>query len=189
MNLPMPRVLTSLRPLIAACGVCLIVSCGGEVPPRPSDEIFRERAGLPTLYLTAKTHQRVIAAGDKGLFVDENSGEVCWPALACHAPNCPGRHSPDEPFVFNAPDPAFVAKPDGTVGYDHSQKPAEKMAGACPECLKGRNLKTESPQVQQNFIDWVQPYVLPETAKRLKRLDEESQRRIQYVEQRRNKGA
>ena len=66
-------------------------------------------------------------------------------------------------------------KSDGTIDYDSKKsKVAEKVAyGACPECLKKRNLKTESNAIRNKYAKWVNPHVLPESAKRKKELEAE----------------
>ncbi len=176
--MPTRRWLNRLLPIAAA--LPLLASCSrSEPPPPPSrDEIFRQRLDLPALYFTAKTHKRVIAPASKGLFVDEQTGEVCWPALVCNNPECPGRQG-DEPLLFIEPDAGVYAKPDGTIGYDRARAAAGRSAVAgCPACLKRRKLQKETPEERARYVSWVQPYVLPETAARLKELDELLQRRI-----------
>jgi hypothetical protein len=166
-----------LLPLVAA--LPLLASCGqSEPPPSTRDEIFRERLALPAVYFTAKTHKRVIAPASKGLFVDEQTGEVCWPALACHNPDCPGR-SGGEPLLFIEPEAGVYAKPDGTIGYDRARATTnQSVVAGCPACLKKRRPQTETPEQRARYVSWVKPYVLPETAARLAELDELLQRRI-----------
>lgn len=166
--------------LLAVAGTCLLSSCGGEAPPRARDEIFRERMELPALYFTAQTHQRVIAPMDKGVFVHESTGELCWPALVCNNPNCPGRKA-DEPLLFIEPDMGVYVKADKTIGYDAARARAVAgAAGPCPACAKLRRPASETPAGRQQYIDWVQPYVLPETAAAGAKLDKELQRRIRF---------
>jgi hypothetical protein len=167
------------RLLPIAAALSLLASCSKSEPPPPSrDEIFQERLELPALYFTAKTHRRVIAPARKGLFIDAQTGEVCWPALACHNPDCPGRKG-DEPLLFIEPDAGVYAKPDGTIGYDQARAAAQRsVVAGCPECLKKRNLKAETPERRARYVSWVKPYVLPETAARLAELDELLQHRI-----------
>ena len=59
---------------------CLImtyaVGCSNQ-PPRSRDEIFSEKQNLPGLYLTNKTHTRVLAPKSKGTFVDAGTQEEC----------------------------------------------------------------------------------------------------------------
>lgn len=184
----MRRFLEPCRALIAACLLCLLASCRSEEPPRLREEVFRERLELPRLYFTAETRKRVRAPAGKGVFVHEESGEICWPALVCNAPDCPGRTADGKPFVFIAPDPCICIKPDGTLGYDPARASLDKNpSGACPECLKIRNLSTETDQQRRRYIEWVRPYVLPETARRLKELEEEQQRRREQLQQRKQR--
>jgi len=160
--------------------VCLLSACSKEPPPPLSrDEIFRQRLELPALYLTAKTHKRVIAPMSKGMFVDAETGEICWPALACNNPDCPGRKA-GEPFVFIEPDAGSYVKPDGSIGYDPARAAAERVVGPCPQCAKIRDPRTETNAQRQQYISWVRPYVLPETAERMKQLDEELHRRVLF---------
>ncbi len=158
--------------------VSLFSACGEKDPdPRSSDDIFQERVNLPALYFTGKTHRRVEAPGSKGTHVDEKTGEICWPAFACQNPNCPGKGKDGGPFLFSVVDPAVFIEPDGTMGYDQSKMSRDKTLGFCPKCLKIRDLKTESKEALQRYVNWVGPHVLPETAKRMKELDEEGKRR------------
>ena len=46
--------------------------------------------------------------------------------------------------------------------------------------MKIRNLKTESSAIRERYASYIQPHVLPETAKRLKELDEEYKRRVEW---------
>ena len=172
-----------VRRLLPGCLICLLCACSKEPPPPLSrDEIFRQRLELPALYLTAKTHKRVIAPMSKGMFVDADTGEICWPALACNNPDCPGRKA-GEPFVFIEPDAGAYMKPDGSIGYDPARAraaAAERVLGPCPQCAKIRDPRTETDAQGKQYISWVQPYVLPETAERMEHLDEELHRRILF---------
>ena len=169
--------------------LCFSAGCKqDEPPPRSRDDVFFERLKLPALYLSADGKTRVIAPANRGLFVDEKSGEICWPALMCQSPECPGRKADGQPFVFVLPDPSIYVKPDGTFGTDSERAEAAKdQPVGCPLCMKDRNLATESPQQRQHYIDWIQPYVLPETAKRLQELDDEDRRREELFQQRKNR--
>lgn len=172
------RTLFVLLLVVSALGV--FTSCGRKPPPpRTRDEIFRDRVSLPAVYLTVKTHTRVLAPGGKGAFIDQETGELCWPALACTNPNCPGKGK-DEPYLFIDPDPGVFVKPDGTLGYDLAMAKASKADGTCPKCAANRNFANETNEDRQRYINWVRPYVLPETAQRQKALDEELQKRIIY---------
>ena len=163
----------------------IMASCSNEsaTPPRTRDEIFREKVNLPILYLTAKTKQRVVASKGQGNFLDKNTGEICWRALECRNPDCPGRAANGELCIFIIPDPAVYLKADGTIGFD--QKKAKRVAkhgrvAGCPECLKIRNIKSESTATRERYASYVQPHVLPEAAKRLEELDEEYKRRVEW---------
>jgi len=159
--------------------LCLLASCGGkEQPPRTRDEIFRARSELPALYLTLETKQRVIAPAGKSVFVDQASGEVCWRASACNNPDCPGREDDGQPFVFIAPDYGYFAKNDGTLGHNSAKAARHgRQREDCPECLKNRDLGSETVQQRQQYVDWVRPYELPEAIAGGKELDEELKRR------------
>lgn len=168
--------------------LCLALSaCGEAPPPRTSDEIFQERLALPALYFTAQTNQRVIAPGDRGIFVDEKTGEICFRGLACLCPDCPGKNPDGTPFVFAAPDPALIIQADGSIGSDQSKAVYDETFGQCPRCLETRNLKQETGEQRRQFIDWVQPHVLPENVQRMAELDAELQARGKYLEERRKR--
>jgi hypothetical protein len=134
-------------------------SCSKEDPlPRSRDEIFRQRMELPAVYLTAKSHTRITAPAGRGMFfVDPETGEKCWPALFCTNPGCPGRRD-GEPLLFIEPDANY----------------------ACPRCAAIRKVAAETEADRQQYINWVRPYVLPETAEKLKQLDAELQKRVEY---------
>jgi hypothetical protein len=143
---------------VALLGCLASCSKKEEPVPRSRDEIFKQRLTLPALYLTAPSHKRIIAPAGLALFTkDKETGEMIWPALYCTNPDCPGRRE-GEPLLFIEPDAGF----------------------ACPQCVAKRNRATESAEVRQQYINWVRPYVLPETAKKLKELDAELQNRIEY---------
>jgi hypothetical protein len=160
--------------------VCLwsFAGCDGKdkpAKPRTRDQIFQDLQSLPTLYLTGKTKSKVTAPANKGQFVDEKTGEICWRVMECGNPDCPGQGTDGKPLKFIAPDPTAYVKPDGTIDYDQKKsKEAEKMAGgACPECLKNRNLKAESNAIRNKYAKWIKPHVLPGSAKRKKELEAE----------------
>ena len=160
--------------MLTACLLWILVGCGSEPSePRTRDQIFQELQSLPVLYWTGKTKSEVIAPGNKGNFVDEDTHEICWRVMECGNPACPGRGADGKPLKFITPDPAMYAKPDGTFGYDQKKsKEAEKMAGgACPECLQKRNLKTESEADRNRYAKWRKPHVLPESSKRKEELE------------------
>lgn len=180
--------MSNFRCLALFAGVLglLLASCAKEPPPpRTRDEIFQEKIGLPALYLGAQTHREVIAPMSKGLHVDAQSGEVMWPALECGNPDCPGRVD-GKPFIFIEPDDAVFIKSDGSIGYDkvkgaqaaNKVRTSKKVVGPCPACAQIRKPGSETPQQTQQYINWVHPHVLPETATRLTELEEELQRAI-----------
>jgi hypothetical protein len=155
---PYPRWLRSCLWVAVLLGG--LTSCGkkDDPPPRSRDEIFLQRLELPAVYLTAKSHKRIIERAGLPLFTkDPETGEVVWPALCCTNPDCPGRRD-GEPLLFIEPDADY----------------------ACPQCAVKRNLAAETEAVRQQYINWVRPYVLPETAEKLKQLDAELQRRVEY---------
>ncbi len=160
--------------------VCLwtFAGCGGKeepAKPRTRDQIFQDLQSLSTLYWTGKTRSKVTAPANKGQFVDEKNGEICWRVYECDNPDCPGRGANGKPLKFITPDLTAYVKSDGTIDYDSKKsKEAEKVAyGACPECLKKRNLKTESNAIRNKYAKWVKRHVLPESAKRKEELEAE----------------
>ena len=126
-----------------------------QLPARSRDEIFQEQLGLPRLYLTTPSHKRIIASTHKGKFIDPESGEEAWPALACHRPDCPGRSKDGQLYVFIEADTGLVE---------------------CPKCLTDRDRENETTEQRQPYINWIKPHVLPETARRMAELSEERQR-------------
>jgi hypothetical protein len=148
------------------CCLWLAVVLGGlascskpEAPaPRPRDAIFKDRLALPAVYLTAKSHKRIVESAGLPLFSsDPETGEMIWPALYCTNPDCPGRRE-GEPLLFIEPDADY----------------------ACPQCAAKRNRAAETEAVRQQYLNWVHPYVLPETAEKVKQLDAELQKRAEY---------
>jgi hypothetical protein len=141
------------RLVLLVLPLCLI-GCS-RAKPRSADEILTEKQRMPRLYLTAKTHARVIAPKSKGTFKDPATGEDCWPAMQCTNPDCPGR-TEKEPVLFT---PFDVSAHQG-----------------CPACAKKRNLARESAAEKVKYLKFVQPYELPEIRDRLKVLEEEFKR-------------
>src|SRR5690606_2714439 len=106
----------------------------GPAAPRTREEIFREIATLPRLYIADPSGRRITAPADRGIFVE--NGEICWPALECTAPDCPGREG-DRPYVFIHPEPGFTPRADGTLAYQSPGRGAgDGTAGQCPKCLE-----------------------------------------------------
>ena len=171
----------SVSLLLIAIAFGCFTSCGKEEPlPRSRDAIFLERMKLPALYMTAKSHKRIIAPAGNGMFLDKETGELCWPALACTNPDCPGRQD-GELYLFIEPDQGFYIKSDKTLGYNAAAARAAPWSdGTCPKCATTRNRATESNEVRQRYVNWARPYVLPDTAEKLKTLDEELKQCIAY---------
>jgi len=141
--------------------------------PRSQNEIFLERESLPALFLTAQSRKRITGPGNKQFFLDKESKEICWRAMTCVNPRCPALKSGGKPPIFINPNPSVFIKPDGTIGQDPARAMKAAKAGpliACPECLKTRNVKNESRDSKEKYLSWVQPYVLPNTVKRIKEL-------------------
>jgi len=143
-------------------GVALVLGCGPS-NPRPREAILRELEGLPRLYLGERSGRRLIAAGDKGAFPDEETGEMLWPALACYADGCPARGPAGEPFVFSS-SRSREAPP---------RNPSHEVAG-CPQCAASGVITAGS----------VRPYVIPETEKQVQRLEDEYRRRVELESKR-----
>ena len=167
--------------LLFALLVAGLSACGGEPVPRTLDEIFAEEQNLPVLYLTAVTNTRVTAPARFQRFSDPATKEVCWPALACYNPDCPGKSHTGEPFIFISPDIGFVARDDGTAVLGTPVAGTTKgTSNLCPQCLKARNRNTENAATRQKYVDWVRPYVLPETEEKRKALVEERRKRYEW---------
>lgn len=164
----------------------LISGCAGcaKEPrlPRTRDEIIQESLSLPALYLTEKTRQRVIAPESEGvLMVDKKSGEIAWRALVCTAPNCPGKGLRGEPYICSENDLSYFVKPDGSLGYDPKRATLDPAKiGMCQQCNAVRKTATETQQERQQYTQWVQNYILPESLARKKQLEGELKQRIQY---------
>lgn len=143
-----------MRFLAIVSGIFLIVGCG---KPRSPDEIFAEKLAVPQLYLSTQSQARLIAPGNKGVFIDPSSKEEFRCAVQCVNPSCPKR-SGDQPFLF-------VLVDDGSDG--------------CPACASLRDRKTESAAEAAKYAAFVQPYVLPESKARLDKLEKEFQEALQ----------
>jgi hypothetical protein len=114
-----------------------------------------ERASLASLFLSETTNRKVIAPGCDKPVVD---GEVCWRAMMCENPDCPGEGDGDYPFLFINPRP-------GSNTF-------------CPACEKIRDPTAETSEETRQYRWWVRPYVLPDAAERQRQLDKEHQRRL-----------
>jgi len=170
--------------LLGLIGCMALAGCGKD---RSLHEIEKEKRSLDALYLTAETGKEITAPATKGVFVDEETGELCFPAYMCANPDCPGKKSGDRPFLFIHRDVLLRAGPGGKVVCDEippGKDPVEFiksrggfLAPTCPACWKVRKARSETPAQKQQFIDWARPYTFPETAKRVEELEQEYQQR------------
>ena len=163
----------------AFCGAlaiaCTSIAVGcGESKPRPRKEIIQEQVQLDKLYITGKSAKRIVAPGDKGVFIDPETNEIAFPAVQCHNPDCPARKEGGEGRIFAIVDPTLAVESDGRIWSDEKRAGApDEYLGQCPDCLKIRDFKSESPEQKQKYIDYVKPYVLPESAARNEELEKE----------------
>ena len=182
------RLLLAAAFALAACAAVAFVLLrgGGREAPgpiRPREEIFKDEMAMPALYITT-SGKHVVATVGKRLFVDPESGDICWPAMFCANPDCPGRKGADEPFLFAAVEPGVVARPDGTVGPGPTpDRKASPFWDQCPACLKQRDPANETPARRAQFKKWAQLYVLPETRRRIETLAAENRRRARLDRQ------
>ena len=150
----------------AALWLVLLISplgCGRS-PSRPTSEIVIDKMVLPTVFLSEKTHQEVIAPANTQ---PVHNGEPCWPAYTCTHPDCPGEGNSGRPYLF-------INSIPGSDTY-------------CAACLRGRDPAELSAEKQREYLWAVKPYVLPEAARRLKELDEEHKRRIEQLKRRKER--
>ena len=151
---------------------CLLAACvagcsGSEQQPRArrQADISTEQRSLPVLFLMEKSRKEVILPANTTKLVDATGGERLWPAITCTNPDCPGKNkgTNDRPFLFICPDPTRPIR--------------------CPECLKIRDLESETDRQRMQYAAWARPYVLPETAARMRRLAAERKCRIAELRQ------
>ena len=96
--------------------------------------------------------------------------------MTCFNLKCPALTTGGKPPIFINPNPSIFIEPDGTIGQDPVRALKAAKVGplvACPECLKTRTVNSESREAKEKYLSWVQPYMLPETIKRIKELEEE----------------
>jgi hypothetical protein len=170
--------------LLGLIGCMMLAGCGEE---RTIEDVEKEMRSLDGVFLTAKTGKELTAPANQGVFVDEDSGELCFPAYKCANPACPGEKNGDRPFLFIHRDVLLKAGPDGEVVYNEipsGKDPAKfiKSQGGflsptCPACWKVRKGKSETPAQKQQYIEWAKPYDSPETEKRIEELEQEYQQR------------
>ncbi|MFT5128977.1 MAG: hypothetical protein ACI8W8_002597 [Rhodothermales bacterium] len=162
--------------------IASLAGCGGDPPaPREAEVIFQEQQTLDGLYFT-RSGKRVTAPLNNGIFLDSESGEICFPAVACHNPECPDGSS-TEPHLFIIDDPSVVLTADGRVGTNmnaeiRSSEPAVEalLTGHCPACIGSRDLTRESRAEWDDYSRFVRPYMPPETQSKMRRLDAERKR-------------
>lgn len=161
-----------------------VSGCGGasqENPPQPvttTDAIFNQRHQAEKLYLTQKSFKKVIRPGSVSApFVDPESSELCWPALMCINPACPGQGQDGFPYLFIHNDPLVTAGSQGQAvfpqvgaGQDYAQMVA--AAGGfpdptCPACYeKFRRDRAETPEETNRYANFVKEYDLAESSYR-----------------------
>jgi len=135
--------------------------------PRTLEEIDAEETALNGLFLTEKSQREVIAPRNSPeLFVDQQTGEPCWPAFECSHSQCPGERSAGRPH------PVFIHPDRDTRNYVF-----------CPYCLPLRNLKTETDAERITWSRNVRLYELPEMQRRRTELDNERRRFIRAKQQ------
>ena len=141
------------------------LGCGRDrTGPRPTLDVVKEKITLPAVFLTEKTHQEVIAPGNTQ---PVHNGQPCWRAYMCTHPDCPGEGKNGRPYLF------INSKP-GSDTY-------------CPACLRGRDPSKLSAEIGREYRWAVKLYVLPESAERLRQLDEEHKRRLEELKRRKNR--
>lgn len=169
-----------MRLPIFAWGALLLTlsACGGAASlPRTTTTIAEERLQLPGLFLTASGKKKQ-APLKSGPFVDAESKEIFWPALECTNPKCPGRDTEGNPFLFVHPSPGASVGTEGKIVFQKVD-PSQYRSPECPECLKQRTPTTETPAERAEFLRYVQPHTLPETAEKKKQLDAEARQLLQ----------
>jgi hypothetical protein len=200
-RLPATRLSAAVSCGAAFLVVLIFAGCPSEPPrPRTLADINAERDSLPAVYLSQKSLNDVIAPGNATPpVIDKATGDLCWPAYMCTNPDCPAKDEGKKgrPFLFIHFDPFLTLKPDGTFereelppGADRNREIRARGAfpdPTCPACAKNRNFARESPQEAQKYLNWVKPYVLPESARRMKELDEEYQKRQAELLERRGR--
>ena len=127
-----------------------------ETAPRSLEEISKEQMTLNRLYLTEKTHRRIVAPSNTKPFVDELTGENVWPACTCHNPDCPGQGTEEAPYLF--------------ILFDRNKPPI------CPACVEAFQLLGAEQEELAPYLRWTRTYELEEKTARLKQLDAERKR-------------
>lgn len=181
-----PRGRGSVRRVLLPLVVGGLAMAGCQRAERSITEIEAEMRALDVLYLTADSGREVRAPATRGIFVDEATGELCFPAYQCGDPDCPGRKAEDRPFLFVHRDVMLRAGPDGAVvrdAFPAGQDPVAFIRSrggfpdpTCPACRERPGGRPDAVGGARD-ADWVQPYTLPETAARRSQLEEEYQRK------------
>ena len=178
---------------VALAAIVSMCSCGSrDTPPRTTEWVFQERLKVDTLYLTEDGGEIVAAGNSFGVIVDPKTKKLAWAAWQCNNPDCQGIAEDERPYLFIRRDPFKFVKKDGTVGLGQpqSQKDFELFEQyaevTCPACLKTRNREAETAEQRQQYKQWCQRYILPETAARLKELDEQRKRWLEELRRRKN---
>ncbi len=164
--------------------VAILFTGCGKSSFRPLEEIREEQASLPAVYLTEKTKQQVEVPINRPVFVHESTGELCYPALTCQNPDCPGSKGDDSPpDLFIHSHPLMSAGADGTIQWatippgripaDYIESLGGHSQPTCPACLKQRNLDSETDEQQKQYHQWVVNYLPPKSAKRAEKLKQE----------------
>jgi len=134
-----------------------------EMAPRPLEDISKEQLTLNRLYMTEKTHRRIIAPSNTRPFVDEVTGENVWPACTCHNPDCPKKGTGSDPYLF--------------ILFDRSKPPI------CPACVRAFQLSSAGQEELTPYLRWTRPYELEEKKRRIKQLDSERKRAYRALKQ------
>jgi len=165
-------------PALAVAAVWSATSCGPR-PPRTTDEIFEDELTVDTLYLTEDGREVIAPGSPTGVIVLPRTKDLAWAAMQCDNPDCPGEGKGDRPFVFPWPDPFKTIDEEGNIQMRQPETQEDFALldqfaePACPACLPTRNRAKETLDEKIKYKSWVRPYVLPESAEQLKRLEEE----------------
>jgi hypothetical protein len=181
---------------LVVCTALALAHCGC-ARQRTLEEIEADQRTLPTLYLTEKSNKQIVAPANRGLFVDEATGEICYQPFECLHPQCPGK-SGDKPVLFVhrdvlvslGPDRKFVYQPvPADVDFEEFiRSKGGQPVPTCPHCLKNRKLESETPEEKLAYQKSVRPYEMPETTKRREELKQEHQQAYESLKKRRQGG-